>query len=111
MSLQLFKTICPRTCANFKALCTGEAGECYPGVPMSYCNTKLHRIVVNGWIQGGGTYVLCNVCLYKGRQYIIMISQLTTALNVPCALRERGETSNYIHTYRTKTFIEYNFDQ
>ena len=49
---ELFKTLCPRTCANFKALCTGE-GECCPGDVVSYRNTVIHRIVASGWIQGG----------------------------------------------------------
>ena len=49
---ELFKTLCPRTCANFKALCTGE-GECCPGVVVSYRNTVIQGIVASGWIQGG----------------------------------------------------------
>lgn len=69
--LQLFKNLCPRTCANFKALCTGEEGECYPGVFMSYCGTKLHRLVVNGWIQGGG--MPCVKLAVKGGQCIVVM--------------------------------------
>lgn len=50
---EVFKTLCPRTCGNCKALCTGEEGQRYPGVLMSYRNTVIHRIVGSGWIQGG----------------------------------------------------------
>ena len=46
---------CPKTCANFKVLCTGEKGvSATTGVRLSsYTNSLIHRIVPGGWIQGG----------------------------------------------------------
>ena len=52
--VQLFTKTCPKTCANFKALCTGEKGVSEStGVNLSYLNTLIHRIVPGGWVQGG----------------------------------------------------------
>lgn len=50
---ELFSQICPKTCDNFKCLCTGEKGTLDSGLKLSYQDTPIHRIVPNGWIQGG----------------------------------------------------------
>lgn len=52
--MQLYKQLCPVTCNNFVALCTGEKGVSPSGVKLSYINSLFHRIVKGGWIQGGG---------------------------------------------------------
>merc|ERR1712166_605271 len=46
--IELFNDIAPLTCENFRCLCTGERGAelHYKGVP-------LHRVVKDGWLQGG----------------------------------------------------------
>ena len=50
----------PKTCANFKALCTGEKGVSETtGVRLSYTNTLIHRVVPGGWIQGGNIVDAC----------------------------------------------------
>ena len=50
----MYTKTCPRTCANFKALCTGEKGVSEAtGVRLSYINTLIHRIVPGGWVQAG----------------------------------------------------------
>ncbi|XP_067675093.1 probable inactive peptidyl-prolyl cis-trans isomerase-like 6 isoform X1 [Haliotis asinina] len=55
--IELFTEDVPRTCANFKALCTGEKGESpETRYKLSYKNSLFHRIVPNGWIQGGDIY-------------------------------------------------------
>lgn len=55
MVFELFKDLCPKTCANFVALCTGEKGKSSSsGTRLSYVNSIIHRVVHNGWIQGGG---------------------------------------------------------
>lgn len=51
---ELYKDLCPHTCANFVSLCTGEKGRSPGGTHLSYMNSIFHRVVPNGWIQGGG---------------------------------------------------------
>ncbi len=51
---ELYSNLCPRTSANFTALCTGERGTSEAGTRLSYVNSLFHRVVPNGWIQGGG---------------------------------------------------------
>lgn len=55
LSPQLFTELCPKTCKNFQALCTGEAGLSQSDLILSYKGSVFHRVVPNGWIQGGGT--------------------------------------------------------
>ncbi|XP_022241434.1 peptidyl-prolyl cis-trans isomerase cyp5-like [Limulus polyphemus] len=50
---ELFTDLTPKTCQNFKALCTGEYGTAPSGVILNYKKSPIHRIVPNGWIQGG----------------------------------------------------------
>lgn len=50
---ELYKHLCPKTCANFVALCTGEKGQSESGTRLSYVNSLFHRVVKKGWIQGG----------------------------------------------------------
>ena len=53
---ELFKNRCPQTCANFTSLCMGDKGHsASSNTRLSYVNSIFHRIVVNGWVQGGGT--------------------------------------------------------
>jgi cyclophilin family peptidyl-prolyl cis-trans isomerase len=46
--IELMKNICPKTCENFRALCTGEKGDdlCYRG-------SKFHKVVTLCHAQGG----------------------------------------------------------
>ncbi|XP_020656994.1 putative inactive peptidyl-prolyl cis-trans isomerase-like 6 [Pogona vitticeps] len=50
---ELYSDICPRTCRNFQYLCTGEKMNSESGVVLTYQDSIFHRIVKNGWIQGG----------------------------------------------------------
>ncbi|XP_075270358.1 putative inactive peptidyl-prolyl cis-trans isomerase-like 6 [Opisthocomus hoazin] len=50
---ELFSDLCPRTCENFRALCTGGAKSPRDGRELTYKNSLFHRLVKNGWIQGG----------------------------------------------------------
>jgi len=53
--LKLFKNIVPKTCENFRLLCTGEKGRSEKtGTKLHYENCLINRIVPNGWLQGGG---------------------------------------------------------
>ncbi|XP_070191349.1 probable inactive peptidyl-prolyl cis-trans isomerase-like 6 [Littorina saxatilis] len=55
--IELFSDRVPKTCANFKYLCTGEKGTSEEsGYKLAYVNSIFHRIVRNGWIQGGDIY-------------------------------------------------------
>ncbi|XP_074844923.1 putative inactive peptidyl-prolyl cis-trans isomerase-like 6 isoform X1 [Carettochelys insculpta] len=50
---ELYSDMCPKTCENFRSLCTGEAGISRSGLELTYKESIFHRLVKNGWIQGG----------------------------------------------------------
>ncbi|KAF7316943.1 Peptidyl-prolyl cis-trans isomerase [Mycena chlorophos] len=50
---ELFDEEAPKTCANFKALCTGERGLSSAGIPLYYKNSISHRIIANFMLQAG----------------------------------------------------------
>ncbi|NXI52214.1 PPIL6 protein, partial [Chloroceryle aenea] len=50
---ELFSDVCPRTCENFRALCTGGVKSPRDGRELTYKNSLFHRLVRNEWIQGG----------------------------------------------------------
>lgn len=54
---ELYSDLLPRTCENFRALCTGEMGSIrkndVEAYRMHYKDTLFFRLVKNGWIQGG----------------------------------------------------------
>ncbi|NXX13138.1 PPIL6 protein, partial [Podargus strigoides] len=50
---ELFSDVCPRACENFCALCAGGAKSPHDGRELTYKNSLFHRLVKNGWIQGG----------------------------------------------------------
>ena len=49
--IQLFDHIVPKTCENFRALCTGEKGIGTKGKPLHYKNCVIHRIIKDFMIQ------------------------------------------------------------
>ncbi|KAJ9463309.1 Peptidyl-prolyl cis-trans isomerase CYP19-2 [Diplonema papillatum] len=52
--IELYEAKCPKTCANFKALCTGEKGKGKAsGKPLHYLNSVFHRMVPGTLVQGG----------------------------------------------------------
>ncbi|XP_058469103.1 probable inactive peptidyl-prolyl cis-trans isomerase-like 6 isoform X1 [Solea solea] len=52
---ELFSDICPKTARNFEDLCTGEKGLTQNNLPLCYKGSVFHRVVPNGWVQGGDT--------------------------------------------------------
>ncbi|KAK0469950.1 cyclophilin-like domain-containing protein [Desarmillaria tabescens] len=50
---ELFSDTAPKTCENFRALCTGEKGVSSSGVPLYYKSSILHRCIKDFMIQGG----------------------------------------------------------
>ncbi|KAJ7178729.1 cyclophilin-like domain-containing protein [Mycena crocata] len=50
---ELFSDEVPKTCENFRALCTGEKGVSSAGIPLYYKNSISHRIIQDFMIQAG----------------------------------------------------------
>lgn len=56
---ELYKNMLPKTSENFRMLCTGEKGRSEEtATRLHYKNSIIHRIVEQGWMQGGGSYLM-----------------------------------------------------
>jgi len=53
IEMELFETICPKTCENFRALCTGEKGTGPSGKKLHYAGSAFHRVISGFMCQGG----------------------------------------------------------
>ncbi|ELU00334.1 hypothetical protein CAPTEDRAFT_184272 [Capitella teleta] len=55
---ELFTELVPKTCENFRALCTGEKGKSEQNeYALHFLNSIFHRIVPRGWVQGGDIWL------------------------------------------------------
>lgn len=53
IEFELFSKITPKTCENFRCLCTGEKGEGKSGKPLHFKESIFHRIIPGFMCQGG----------------------------------------------------------
>lgn len=54
--LELFTALAPRTCENFRRLCTGESGvfqDMQTDVPLHFINTIFHKLIPGRYLEGG----------------------------------------------------------
>lgn len=89
--IQLYSDKCPKTCSNFLELCSGtkvENEKMNTAKELSYKQSIFHRIVPNGWIQGGGVVDLMQVYSkmhihYSGeiRHLMVACQQVSTGKN------------------------------
>mmetsp|Transcript_20892 Transcript_20892/g.25109 ORF Transcript_20892/g.25109 Transcript_20892/m.25109 type:complete len:197 (-) Transcript_20892:381-971(-) len=53
IEMELRADVCPRTCENFRSLCTGEKGDGKHGKPLWFKGTPFHRVIPHFMCQGG----------------------------------------------------------
>jgi len=53
ITFELASDVTPKTCENFRALCTGEKGVGRSGKPLHYKGSIFHRIIPNFMLQAG----------------------------------------------------------
>ena len=54
LTFDLYEDLCPLTCENFKALCTGEKGiSVISKKPLHYKGSKIHKVFTDYIIQAG----------------------------------------------------------
>lgn len=103
VTFQLYSDILPKTCENFRALCTGEKGVANK-TTLHYKNNLFHRVVKNGWVQGGD--IVSKGCAGDGQCSIygdtFPDESFAVKLNGPGIL---AMSNNGVHTNGSQFFI------
>jgi len=53
ITMELYNDVTPKTCENFRCLCTGEKGMGKSGKPLHFKSSAFHRVIPNFMCQGG----------------------------------------------------------
>lgn len=53
ITMQVYQDVCPKTAANFIALCQGDQVSKSTGKPLAYKGSVFHRVISNFMLQGG----------------------------------------------------------
>ena len=53
ITMELKADVAPKTCENFRALCTGEKGTGRSGKPLHFKGSAFHRVIPDFMCQGG----------------------------------------------------------
>jgi peptidylprolyl isomerase len=53
ITMELYNDVTPKTCENFRCLCTGEKGMGKSGKPLHFKSSSFHRVIPNFMCQGG----------------------------------------------------------
>merc|ERR1712036_209611 len=53
IEMELRADVVPKTCENFRALCTGEKGQGKSGKPLHFKGSAFHRVINDFMCQGG----------------------------------------------------------
>lgn len=97
---ELFKKQCPQTCANFLALCNGEKGHSSTSnTRLSYVNSIFHRVVANGWVQGGGIMTITvTTILYNNPSIIYQTFVRAVVQEESPYLAKTSQVYKYMHS-------------
>lgn len=84
--IELRQDVCPRTCENFRALCTGELGLTYKG-------SRFHKVVKLCLSQGG------DIVQFTGSSGTSIYGKYFDDENFTLKVRELLGWNFYIHIY------------
>ena len=108
---ELFYDVAPKTCENFKCLCTGEKGKGQSSVPLWYKGSTFHRVIPAFMVrilsfykkqqQQPQQFVIISIRRFR---FKVVISQSTTALAARASMA-RGLTMRIFISSTTHRFF------